>query len=218
MHQKLIRGKRLNESVTLCPEDLEISWKMWHYVLILLAVQSACAAPILPCVKVKYYIVDELDTLTRATLTQFAEILQRIIEETERIDVSESDRQILDRFVKIIEHSTQLGDYDDPMLVFDELLDEISDFIDSLESDESDSFSQSLLLKYGMNSFEQNMDKLAADSLRRLEKHIMAYLKTIRNNKSLEFEWKNWITEFKSETDIENKVDLLEEFWDALEC
>ncbi|KAM8716586.1 hypothetical protein ACLKA7_003464 [Drosophila subpalustris] len=169
---------------------------MWRYLLIFLALQSACAAPIPPCEKMEYYIMHELITFARAGISHIVELLQLVIHEADEVELSDNDVLILDAFAKIIEHSQQMDDSEEVMTVFIEV-DQVFDLLDSCESDESENPIISLLIKYGLDTFEQNLEKLAMDALQRLEKHFESYLRIIHGDKSIELEWNNWLTSYK---------------------
>lgn len=161
--------------------------------------------------------MQELITFARAGISHIVELLQLVIDDASDGDLSESDTLLLDKFGKIIEHSQQMDDSADVMNVFSEV-DQVFDLLDLIESDESDNLIIDLIIKYGLDTFEQIVEKHAIEALQRLEQHIESYLKIIHATKSIEFDWNNWLIQFKSETDIEMKFQLLETFWETIDC
>ncbi|XP_034472327.1 uncharacterized protein LOC117780057 [Drosophila innubila] len=190
---------------------------MWRYLFILLALQSACAAPIPPCEKMEYYLLHELITFARAGISHIVDLLQLVIDDANEDDLSETDRQVLDRFTKIIEHSEQLDDSEDVMNVLSEV-DQVFDLLDLVESDESDNLIINLIIKYGLDTFEQILERHATEALQRLEQHIESYLRIIHGDQSIEADWNDWLVKFKSETDIEMKFQFIEDFWENIDC
>ncbi|XP_064553971.1 uncharacterized protein LOC135439221 [Drosophila montana] len=188
---------------------------MWRLVLLLSVLQSAYTSPITPCEKLGTVLALEITSFTKKTLNEGAELLQRVIDNAELLELSDIDRITLEQFAEFIDgtrHAVDSGELEDLLEELVELLD-LDDV--SLEQDDSEVLVVKLLRQYGFDTFERNLEKQLRTFMERTEYHVEAYLK--RQN-AKDSEMPTWFTEFHAEKDIERKFLMFPEVFENIDC
>ncbi|XP_030555381.1 uncharacterized protein LOC115758761 [Drosophila novamexicana] len=188
---------------------------MWRLVLLLSILQSAYTSPITPCEKLHTVMVLEITAFTKKALNEGVELLQRVIDNAELLELSDIDQITLAQFAEFIESRRHAVDSEE----LEDLLEELVELLDmedvSQELDECENPVAKLLRQYGFDTFEKNLEKQLRTFIERTEYHVEAYLK--RQN-AKDSELPTWFTEFQNENDIESKYLMFLEVLEHIEC
>ncbi|KAH8377639.1 hypothetical protein KR093_006367, partial [Drosophila rubida] len=169
--------------------------------------------PISPCEQLKLDILQIADIVAREVLSQFAKLLQLVVDDAAQMDVTEAEKCHLAKFVNLIEVSKHMEELN-VLEIFDEveMILELED-----ESDESAALIEELLEKHGIEALEKHLDEIFQNFFMQLENHIELYF--IRNEHRLSTSPLDvWLTKFTNEKSMESKAMIIEEIWDHLDC
>ncbi|XP_062141975.1 uncharacterized protein LOC133850030 [Drosophila sulfurigaster albostrigata] len=186
---------------------------MWRYLFVLLALQSAFAAPISHCEQLRLDILQLTDDVAKEVLSKFVKLLQLVVDDAAQMEVNETERNQLEKMVKFI----AIGNRMENLRVL-EIMEEIEMIFEMEdESDESGGLIDELLDKHGIDALEQQLDDIFQIFVMQLENHIELYF--IRNEQNLSTRPLDiLLSRFMNEKDIEARAQVIMEIWVNLDC
>lgn len=163
------------------------------------------------------YLSEEFNILYQNALSKAGALLQQVVDSAKHMNPSESEQVILVRFSKFITRINQTEDSEEVPELLEEL-DELMNFGDYLDEDDEDGLIGKLLRQHNFEILEDDLEKEVNISLKRIEYTIQSFLRRQKHHHHRNTKWSDWFVDFKKETDIENKLGMLIDFVEDLDC
>lgn len=163
------------------------------------------------------YLSEEFNILYQNALSKAGALLQQVVDSAKHMNPSESEQMILVRFSKFITRIKQTEDSDEVPELLEEL-DELMNFGDYLDEDDEEGLIGKLLRQHNFEILEDDLEKEVNISLKRIEYTIQSFLRRQKHHHQKNTKWSDWFVNFKKETDIENKLGMLIDFVEDLDC
>ncbi|KAH8282149.1 hypothetical protein KR054_005773, partial [Drosophila jambulina] len=175
------------------------------------------SAPTFTRLQLEFDVANEMFQLMTATLEEFKEFIQRVIDEAELILPPDSESTILEMCRELINILNPMDIEDSfEMERMADAMEDIMNLFDSLDSSEftseADELVMSIFEQHGGEDIERRLEDKLADALQRIEQRLANYISTWSDSRQARnSEFLKWFMVFKNEKDPFEKLDLLYE-------
>ncbi|XP_017019328.1 uncharacterized protein OS9 [Drosophila kikkawai] len=188
---------------------------LWTFLFALTVLQSSWSAPTFKRLQVEFDVANEMFQLMSATLEDFKDFFQSVIDEAELILPPDSKSTILEMCQELINVLNTM-DIEDSLEMerMEEAMEDIVNLFESLDSSklssEADEIVVSIFEQHGGEDIERRLEEKLADALQRIEQRLADYISTWTDSRQARnSDFLKWFMDFKNEKDPFEKLDLL---------
>ncbi|KAH8255806.1 hypothetical protein KR038_011100 [Drosophila bunnanda] len=173
------------------------------------------SAPTFTRLQLEFDVANEMFQLMTATLEEFEDFIQRVIDEAELILPPDSRSTILEMCQELINILKPMDIEDSfDMERMADAMEDIINLFDSLESSEfsseADEIVVSIFEQHGGEDIERRLEDKLTVALQRIEQRYANYISTwSESRQARNSEFLKWFMDFKNEKDAFEKLDLL---------